>query len=266
LTVECRDARNLIHPFVDGELDLIRHLQLEHHLADCSECAGREQGVRQVSEALAVPALHYRAPDTLRSKIETAYTQPAYPATLSPARPKPRKTSVLVATAAGVLLLAATAVTAGFLLARPDAEERLAEQVVAGHVRSLQVAHATDVPSSDRHTVKPWFLGKVDFSPNVPDLSSRDYVLTGGRLDYLVDHPVAALVYRRRDHLINVFTWAASDENERPVRSLRRQGFQMRQWQQSGMIYWAISDLNPQELDEFVHLLRESSIAPPLSR
>jgi anti-sigma factor RsiW len=259
--LECRDVRNLLHPFVDGELDLVRHLQIEHHLADCSECSDGEQGVRRVREALAAPALRYRVPDSLRAKLESAFPPPIVPAVVSPARPKRIRAAILVATAAGVVLMAATALTAGILRARSDAEDRLAEQVAAGHVRSLQVDHATDVPSSDRHTVKPWFLGKVDFSPQVPDLTSHGYVLSGGRLDYLVDHPVAALVYRRRDHLINVFTWPAPDETERPVRSHRRQGFYVRQWQQSGMIYWAVSDLNPEELDEFVRLLRESLIA-----
>jgi anti-sigma factor RsiW len=172
-------------------------------------------------------------------------------------------TVALVAATAAAVLVAAS-LTTGLLLAHSNAEERIVEQVIAGHVRSLQVAHATDVASSDRHTVKPWFLGKLDFSPQVPDLSSHDYVLSGGRLDYLVEHPVAALVYRRRDHLINVFTWAAADgHDERPVRSHHRQGFHVRSWQQAGLEYWVISDLNPQELDEFVRLFRESANAPP---
>jgi anti-sigma factor RsiW len=262
--VECRDVQNLLHPFVDGELDLVRHLQIEHHLADCGECAEREHGMRQLREALAAPRLRYRAPDALRSKLESALARQSDSAPAPPARPWKRKTAALVAAAAGAVLLVAASLTAGLLLSRPSTEERLIEQVVAGHVRSLQVAHATDVASSDRHTVKPWFLGKVDFSPQVPDLSPHGYVLTGGRLDYLIDHPVAALVYRRRDHLINVFTWAVADAaDERPVRSLHRQGFHIRHWQRSGMTYWVVSDLNPQDLDEFVHLLPMSATNPP---
>jgi anti-sigma factor RsiW len=262
--VECRDVQNLLHPYVDGELDLVRHLQIEHHLADCGGCADRELGVRQLREALMTTPLRYRAPAALRSKLEATFSNQSSPVPKSPSRPKTRRTTGLLATAAGILLLVATSLTAGVLLSRPDAEERLVAQVVAGHVRSLQVAHATDVASSDRHTVKPWFLGKVDFSPQVPDLSAHGYVLSGGRLDYLVDHPVAALVYRRRDHLINVFTWASVDSQyESPVRSLLRQGFQIRHWQHAGMAYWVVTDLNPQELDEFVSLLRESVIAKP---
>jgi anti-sigma factor RsiW len=262
--VECRDVRNLLHPFVDGELDLVRRLQIEHHLADCSECADREQGVGQLREALMVTRLRYRAPDALRSKIEKAYAQPSDPAPTSPTRPKTRKSAFLVATAAGVVLLVASTIATGVLFPRSDSEERLVAQVVAGHIRSLQVAHATDVASSDRHTVKPWFLGKVDFSPHVPDLLPHGYVLSGGRLDYLVDHPVAALVYRRREHLINVFTWTIADSQDEPaVRSLHRQGFHIRHWRQSGMAYWAISDLNPQELDEFTRLFQEFATTRP---
>jgi anti-sigma factor RsiW len=169
----------------------------------------------------------------------------------------------MVATAAGIVLLAAASVTVGVVSFRASAEDRLAEEVVAGHVRSLQVAHATDVPSSNQHVVKPWFLGKVDFSPQVPDLSAAGFALSGGRLDYLGNRPVAALVYRRRDHLINVFTWPSADGgDERAVRSLFRQGFHVRWWPHGGMAYWAISDLNAQELDEFVRLFLAHTATP----
>lgn len=252
--MECRDVHNLLHPFVDGELDLVRHLQIEHHLADCTACADRERGLRQLREALTAPALRYRASDALRARLESAPAPTPPPAT----RPNRRSTRARVATAAGILLLVVASVTAGALLSRAaTAEDRLAEEVVAGHVRALQVAHATDVASSDRHTVKPWFLGKVDFAPQVPDLSADGFALSGGRLDYLVDRPVAALVYRRRDHVINVFTWPADGDGERSVRSLHRQGFHVRSWQRAGLTYWAVSDLNGPELDEFVRLFRE---------
>jgi anti-sigma factor RsiW len=254
--VECRDVQNLLHPFVDGELDLVRHLQIEHHLADCTGCADRERGLRQLREALAAPELRYRAPDALRARLRSAAAPPA---------PRKRRTTrALVATAAGVVLLVAASLAAGALLVRPSAEDRLAEEVVAGHVRALQVAHATDVASSDRHTVKPWFRGKVDFAPQVPDLAGSGFVLTGGRLDYLGNRPVAAVVYHRRAHLINVFTWpAGGGEVDRLVRALYRQGFHVRVWQRAGMAYWVISDLNPEELDEFVQLFQAHAITPP---
>ena len=130
---------------------------------------------------------------------------------------------------------------------------------MAGHVRSLQADHLADVLSSDRHTVKPWFRGKLDFSPQVPDLSPQGYALTGGRLDYLADRPAAALIYHRRLHTINLFTWPVGDDREKAVQSLSRQGFHIRTWQRAGMTFWAISDLNDQELDEFVRLFQEHS-------
>jgi len=140
-----------------------------------------------------------------------------------------------------------------------SANERLMERVVVAHIRSLQADHLRDVASSDKHTVKPWFRGLVDFSPQVPDLSPQDYPLTGGRLDYLADRPVVALVYSRRSHVINVFIWPAVNDEEKAARAFSRQGFHIRHWQRSGMTYWTISDLNDQELDEFVRLFQEHS-------
>jgi anti-sigma factor RsiW len=157
--------------------------------------------------------------------------------------------------------LAATSVTIGMLLSQraTSANEQLMDRVVVAHVRSLQAGHLKDVASSDRHTVKPWFQGMLDFSPQVPDLSAQDYSLTGGRLDYLVDRPVAALVYSRRSHVINVFTWPVVNDEEKAVRAFSQQGFHIRHWQHSGLSYWTISDLNDKELDEFVRLFQERS-------
>jgi anti-sigma factor RsiW len=257
--VECRDVHNLLHPFVDGELDLVRHLQIEHHLADCSECAERERSLRQLRTALSAPALYYSAPDSLRAKLESTLAQELAPpaSAPAPARPKWRPTRLLAAAAASVLLVAGSMTAGAFLYRSAEAEDRLVAEVVAGHVRSLQVAHATDVASSNQHTVKPWFLGRVPFAPQVPDLSANGFVLVGGRLDFLADRPVAALVYRRRDHVINVFTWSAEVRADQPVRQIRRHGFQLRSWQRSGTAYWAVSDLNGPELDEFVRFFQD---------
>jgi anti-sigma factor RsiW len=259
--VDCRDVQPLLHAYCDGELDLLRHLQVEHHLVECAECAERERGLRLLQTALASAPLYYRAPEALRTRLQGDSAP-------SPPRPAGRRwsTFALAATAAGIVLVLAATLTAGMFWSSAAAEDRLADQVVAGHIRSLQVAsHTTDVTDSNQHKVKPWFMGKLDFAPQVVDLSPNGYTLTGGRLDYLTDRPVAALVYRRRQHVINVFTWPAEGNSsrgkEQTVRSLHRQGFHIRSWQQMGMAYWVISDLNPQELDDFVRLLREH--APP---
>ena len=251
--MNCRDVQHLLHPYSDGELDLVRHVQIEEHLAECAPCAEQEKNLRSLRAVVSSPSLYHRAPAALRSRIQLAIPQAARGRRRSPLR--------LAAIAAGILLLIGAFATIGMFSSRlgTSADERLAEGVVAGHVRSLQVDHLTDVASTDRHTVKPWFRGKLDFSPQVPDLAAQGYALSGGRLDYLADRPVAALVYYRRSHAINLFTWPAGNDGEKAVRGLSRQGFHIRHWQRSGMSYWAISDLNEQEFDEFVRLFQEHS-------
>jgi len=251
--MNCQDVQRLLHPYSDGELDLVRHVEIEKHLADCAECAEQEKHLRSLRSVISSPSLYYTAPASLRMRIQLA--------TPSATQRKRRPALSLVAIAAGVLLLTGASVTIGLLLPKGTGSsvDRLTESVVASHIRSLQVEHLTDVASSDKHTVKPWFRGKLDFSPPVPDLTSQGYTLSGGRLDYLADRPVAALIYHRRLHVINIFMWPAVHDEEKEVRGLSRQGFHIRYWQHSGLTYWTISDLNDQELDEFVRICREQS-------
>jgi anti-sigma factor RsiW len=251
--MKCQDVQHLLHAYSDAELDLVRQVEIEDHLTDCTDCAEQERRLRSLRAVISSPALYYRAPAALRTRIQLANPPVA--------RKRRRSWVPLIATAAGILLLIGTSTTIGLQFSREgtSADDRLAGWVIAGHVRSLQVDHLTDVVSSDRHTVKPWFRGKLDFSPQVPDLSSQGYTLSGGRLDYLADRPVVALVYYRRLHAINLFTWPAVNGEEKAVRRLSRQGYHIRYWQRSGMAYWAISDLNDQEFDDFVRLFREST-------
>ncbi len=145
-------------------------------------------------------------------------------------------------------------------MSQPSLEDKITQDVVASHVRSLMVPnHLMDVPSSDKHTVKPWFNGKLDFSPSVVDLKEDGFVLAGGRLDYLSDRPVAALVYQRREHKINLLIWPSHEAADGKIKFTSRQGYSVFHWVSSGMNYWAVSDLNANELKQFSELIRQAT-------
>jgi anti-sigma factor RsiW len=244
--VTCDDLQTLVHGYVDGELDLIRHLDVERHLANCLSCARVSEKLQVLQAALKGERFRFQTPPGLARRIESSLRELDQP---KPVRRWPRGWIALAA--AAVLAL-----TIGGLLRFQfgSVDDRLVEEVVAVHVRSLMAAHITDVRSSDQHTVKPWFRGQLDFAPTVRDLSAQGFDLDGGRLDYLDRRPVVALVYHRRKHTINLLIWPSSEGSDEAPQSLSRQGFHMIRWRAAGMNYWAISDLNTQELSEFVGL------------
>src|SRR5262249_22819179 len=138
---------------------------------------------------------------------------------------------------------------------RSSHQQVILSAVLAGHIRSLQADHLVDVPSSDRHTVKPWFQGRLDFAPPVPDLSELGWTLIGGRLDYVDGRPVAALVYRRRMHNINVFLWPRSGAASDTIKGEDAQGYSVLHWDGADMAYWVVSDMNRLELYDFAQSL-----------
>jgi anti-sigma factor RsiW len=251
--VTCPDVQALLHGYLDGELDLMSVLRLERHLQDCPACGAAYHGLRALQGALRAAPLRWEAPPSLEGRVRSVLRESGRPPLrlLSPSRKR-----LGLAAAAAVLLA-----LAGWALARtwtaPSAEDLLAQQVIAAHVRSLLAVNHVDVPSSDRHTVKPWFQGRLDFPPEVPDLETEGFRLVGGRLDYLSERPVAALVYQRRKHLISLFTWPAGAGNQAP-RAATRQNQHVVRWAQGGMHYWAVSDLNAEELQQFVQAVREA--------
>src|SRR5439155_24852604 len=178
--------------------------------------------------------------------------QPLFP------RRQPRPRAILwetswnwLALAAAIIFAAIIALTLVPLLQRPGADQFLATQLIASHVRSLMASHLTDVASSDQHTVKPWLDTKLDFAPPVVDLSSEGFPLIGGRLDYLDNRPAAVLIYQRRKHFINLFVWPAESNATRSTKAISRQGYQLLHWVDSDFNYWAVSDVNANDLQTF---------------
>jgi anti-sigma factor RsiW len=248
--MNCHDAQSLMHGYLDGELDLGGSLQCEQHLRECSACAKAVAEQQTLQAALKADTLYYRAPENLRERLRSTLRKQGGPrAARFPWR-------LVAAAACVVFFMGLGFVLAQFTLA-PAARERLTQEVASAHIRSLQAEHIVDVLSSDRHTVKPWFNGKLDFAPLTRDLSQHGFSLVGGRLDYINGRTVAAVVYRRREHLINVFIWPEAGNEEGEIRREALQGYQLVHWSRNGMQHWVVSDLDPGQLNELVERLRE---------
>jgi anti-sigma factor RsiW len=261
--MRCQETQSLMHGYLDGELDLVRSLEIEEHLQQCQVCGNEYRRHRALQSAIRNSSLYHEAPAGLRDRVHSVLRATgktgSRPAILVASRQQRWDWWKLIGVAASLALVAVAAWNLILPRSRPPAENLLAQEVVAGHVRALMATHLTDVPSSDRHTVKPWFTGKLDFSPSVVDLSTNGFILVGGRLDYLGNRPVAALVYQRRKHIINLFVWPSSQQAYTALKPITRQGFNLLHWSESGMTYWAVSDLNAAELGEFERLVQERS-------
>jgi anti-sigma factor RsiW len=245
--MSCVEKAVFLHGMLDGELDVISAMEFEAHLEGCAGCA--EEYERQVALRIAIrlPQVSYRAPVGLHSRIVNSLESteaPSRPSTrwwreFSATRPWP--VGVMVAAAASLLLF----------IAMPDDQATLQQELIAGHVRSLLANHLTDVTTSDQHTVKPWFNSKLDVSPPVVDLADAGFPLSGGRLDYLHNRVVGALVYKHAAHVINLFVWPAPDVRDAAPDSSSREGYNLLHWTRSGMSFWVVSDLNAVELRQF---------------
>ncbi len=244
--MSCQKSRELLDAYFDGELDVVQSLECENHLQTCSSC----RALQQHYQSLQKQELYYEAPESLEGKIRRqlrdASKQKAVPAAPAIQRARWRYSAM----AAGIALLVLSSVTFLEIRRTSSATENLTQQAVSSHIRSLMANHLTDVPSSNQHTVKPWFSGKLDFAPPVKDLSAAGFSLVGGRLDYLDDRPVAALVYQRGQHVINLFVWTSPDSDSGP-HHLASKGYNVVHGTHSHIAYWAVSDLNAGELAEF---------------
>lgn len=250
--MNCDEARILLHGHLDGELDLVRDLEVERHLEECPRCAREFATLRAMRTRLREETFHFEAPAELKEKIRRALPSPPRAEGYSSRRGGfvPRAIQFAIPLAIGAML---TLFIAPRTL-RPSGDETIAREVVASHVRSMMGSHLMDVASTDQHTVKPWFNDKLDFSPQVKDLSAQGFPLAGGRLEYLGGKTVAALVYRRRQHIVNLFTWPSARESEM---QLSRQGYNLLHWSDAGMSYWAVSDIPSSELEQFREAYRK---------
>ncbi|MGY3453621.1 anti-sigma factor RsiW [Bradyrhizobium sp. USDA 4353] len=246
----CDEAEILIHALADNELDAGHAREVEAHVATCPRCAADLAAIRQMKQALASTDLSFKAPAALRQRIEAALP-PAQPSNVTPPVAAPSRRSLLRGFAMGsaVSALAATGLIA--IVLRNDDQQRIEAEIVSAHLRSLQAGHLTDVISTDQHTVKPWFNGKLDVAPPVIDLTAEGFTLIGGRLDYVDARAIGAVVYRRRQHVINLFVAQTSSTERRAPRLDALQGFNIRSWRDRRLSYWAVSDINAEELNEF---------------
>ena len=254
--MRCPHSEQEIGAYLDGELDLTSVLAFERHLEECPDCARALAAQRALREAIGAADLRFRPSPALTRRLRrTLVDQPAGDPAAG-AWPSWRRLQAIAA-----LLLVAVASWSLGRVWPPRPAPDLADEIVASHVRSLLSDHLADVVSTDRHTVKPWFAGKLDYSPTVIDLAGHGFPLIGGRLDYLGHHPVAALIYRADRHVINVFTWPTAYDVEGSgagPAAASRQGFHVVHWSRGGMTYWAVSDAGEDRLRRFADLLRSS--------
>ena len=252
--MNCQESARLLPGYFDSELDLVHSLEIEDHLRTCGSCASAIEADRALRTAIARSNLRYAAPPrfvrTVRVAVETAFPREA----------ATRSWAWQWSFAAAAALLLCTVLTWKLLPGnnRPNPAP-LADEAIADHIRALMPGHLSDVESTDQHTVKPWFDGKLDFAPPVENFAAQGFPLIGGRLDYLAHRPAAALVYQRRKHYISVFLIPAVGEPDRPETQSTERGYNAISWTRGAMTYWVVSDVNPVELEELAKLLRGES-------
>jgi anti-sigma factor RsiW len=255
--MNCAQTRELLNGYVDGELPAEQAIAVADHLTTCVECAGVYEGVLTTVRTLREGLVKYRAPDLLRARVRSALREEERPAPVAAAPKVRRRVRVpwRALAAAAVLVVASSGITFVATREHVSAESLARDEVLTSHIRSLMPAHLTDVASNDQHNVKPWFNGRLDFSPSVPRLEDAGFPLLGGRLDYVRGRPVAVVVYGRRQHVINVFTWPADAGGDATRTLTTNHGYNLLHWRTGGVEHWVVSDLNAAELKQFGMLL-----------
>jgi anti-sigma factor RsiW len=249
--MSCDRADTVLHAYFDNELDALDAAEFERHIEHCAECAGALASLKDLRSSMNAAQLYEKAPASLRKKIL---------ADVTPARPiqfaSDGGTWRWLAIAAAILLVISVGWQIVSVQRGEESNAVLAAELVDAHLRSLQPGHLSDVVSTDQHTVKPWFDGKLDFAPPVRDFAEQGFPLQGGRLDVVHGRAIAALVYGRRKHLVNVFIWPTIERDASP-RTGSRQGYQWIDWRKGGMEFCAVSDTAPSDLEQLQRLFTE---------
>ena len=243
----CDETDVLLHALIDNELDAGHAHEVEAHAASCQHCTAQLRAYRAMHSAMAAPGLSYQAPERLRGRIEAALPVTSVPA---PRAHASGRRSLLKGFGMGSVVSTALAACLVLFIVQVQDDQRILGDVVSAHLRSLQGDHLIDVQSTNQHTVKPWFNGRLDVAPPVIDLTSQGFSLIGGRLDYIDGRPVAAIVYKRGAHVINLFvSQTAGSAVGAAMENLQR--FTVWSWTWSDLNFRAVSDINPEELREF---------------
>lgn len=243
----CAAARAMLPLLLDGELTGADRELVEAHIASCDACRTEADAMADESRRVRALAGAHRPPVSLSPRIVAALDAADRVA------PRAKRRALVPAFAAAVLLLPIGG-GIGYILAQEPPNARIAADVTSSHLRAQFGDRLVDVASSDKHTVKPWFNGRVDHAPPVEDLTEEGFRLVGGRIDFVAERRAAVLVYRHRQHAIDLYAWPEAERRE--TAGTARRGYNLRTWSADGMAFWAISDLNAADLDRFVALAR----------
>jgi anti-sigma factor RsiW len=253
--MNCAESDILLNALIDGELDAGHAHDVEKHVAACSACTEKLAKFSEVHDAVSVADLKETAPAHLRSRIEKALPLPSSRVIAQRKVFQASRRTFFGGFAVGTALSVALAASLVLTVVRTDQEQTIASEVASAHIRSLQAGHLIDVETSDQHTVKPWFNGKLDVAPPVIDLTAQGFRLLGGRLDYIDGESVASVVYQRRKHIINLFVAQRLGASLAGTRIEAIQGYNVQHWSEAGLDFWAVSDIAPDELNEFGQMI-----------
>ncbi|HEY6840182.1 MAG TPA: anti-sigma factor [Chthoniobacterales bacterium] len=258
--MNCQECHDYIDAYIDNELDIASTILVKQHLRDCPDCRQLLESRKAVGALLDNPQIRFEVPDSLFGRVQSALPVPR-----SDVKQRSGRRCVIPWFTIPLALAATIAVMFGLAFLNQEGVidrsqgNALAQEAISSHVRSLLATHLFDVPSTDQHTVKPWFDGKLKFSPPVHDFAERGFRLTGGRLDYLNGREVAALVYQRRLHIINLFIWPSESGRNTAAENLTKDGYNVWHWDRDGFAFWAVSDVNAEDLRAFADLEMQQS-------